>query len=198
MLRDVDGIVADTRRLTDILEDLLLAADTREPLPLVAVDLGQLAVHAVSSARAEAEARKVQLELRRDPDVVLEAGSATALTRALTALVDNALSHARLRVRLAVTRTEDAVVVSVQDDGPGIPMEVVPRLFTRFASDRADSAAETGRRHYGLGLSLVSEVALRHGGRVTAVDRTGSSTGAELRLVLPVRGPGAKSIRARS
>jgi signal transduction histidine kinase len=66
-------------------------------------------------------------------------------------------------------------------------------MFERFASDHPDTADGAGRRHFGLGLALVSEIATRHGGTVTAANRPGA--GAVLRLTLPVsgtRGPGRR------
>ena len=106
-------------------------------------------------------------------------GSAVALHRALTALVDNALRHARSTVSVAAARVRDHVVVTVTDDGPGIDPQVAPRLFDRFAA--GTSAAEPGRRRYGLGLALVAEIAAAHRGDVDV----GAPPGTTLRITLP-------------
>jgi signal transduction histidine kinase len=58
-------------------------------------------------------------------------------------------------------------------------------MFDRFASDRRASDAAGGRRHFGLGLALVNEIATRHGGTVTAANRPPGESGAVLRLTLP-------------
>nr|WP_239579120.1 HAMP domain-containing sensor histidine kinase [Microlunatus panaciterrae] len=187
LLRDVDGIVADTKALTDILEELLLAADTRAEVPRVTVDVAALVAAVVAAAAAEADRRGVQLTLRSDEPVRLSAGAPTALKRAVTALIDNALTHAKGQVRVTVTRLATEVVISVRDDGPGLDEDSVPQMFARFASDRREPAAASGRRHYGLGLALVSEVAARHGGRVLAENVPGPQTGADVRLILPSR-----------
>lgn len=182
---DLDGVVADTEALTAILEELLLAADTRTPLPQTPVRLADLAGQAVRAAAAEAERRGLRLVLRTT-DVVLSAGSGAALQRAVTALVDNALDHARHQVDVTVAHEGRVAVVTVADDGPGITPEALPRVFTRFAGDRDRFNAPGGRRHYGLGLALVGEVAARHGGTVTAGQQPPPATGAVLRLRLPV------------
>ena len=104
-----------------------------------------------------------------------------ALHRALTALVDNALRHARSTVSVAAARVRDHVVVTVTDDGPGIDPQVAPRLFDRFAA--GTSAAEPGRRRYGLGLALVAEIAAAHRGDVDV----GAPPGTTLRITLPCR-----------
>jgi signal transduction histidine kinase len=91
-------------------------------------------------------------------------GSETALRRAVTALVDNALDHARGAVTVQVGPVGHRVQVRVTDDGPGVPPELGDRIFERFASSRP--ATEPGRRHYGLGLALVADVAHAHRGEV--------------------------------
>jgi two-component system, OmpR family, sensor kinase len=67
----------------------------------------------------------------------------------------------------------------------GIPTEVAPRLFERFTSARVEPETPEGRRHYGIGLALVADVAAAHDGRVTAGDRTDGRPGAVLTLTLP-------------
>jgi signal transduction histidine kinase len=186
--RDVEGIVADTAALTAILEELLLAADTRTPVPQEPVDVGQLVATAVASAQAAATETGIALTLEPPTDdTTLAAGAPTALSRSVTALVDNALGHARSEVVVTVGRRGRLVVVEVRDDGPGISEDVLPRMFTRFAGDRSEATTPGARRHYGLGLALVSEIAARHGGTVTAANRPAPDTGAVLRLELPFR-----------
>ncbi len=184
--RDAAGIVADTAALVAILEDLLTEADDRTPVPQVPVDLADVARSVVASASAAAQEAGVTLRAEVDasgPTVVH--GAATALARAVAALVDNALDHARSQVDVRVTRAGRSVVVEVRDDGPGIPSDTLPRMFERFASDRRPSAESGARRHFGLGLALVSEIATRHGGSVTAENRPRPRPGALLRLTLP-------------
>lgn len=184
--RDVEGIVADTAGLTAILEELLLAADTRTPVPQDPVDVGQLVTAAVDSAQAAATEAGIALTLERAADnTTIAAGAPTALSRSVTALIDNALGHARSAVVVTVGRERRAVVVEVCDDGPGITDDMLQRMFTRFAGDRTEPAAPGARRHYGLGLALVSEIATRHGGIVTAANRPGPKRGAVMSLRLP-------------
>jgi signal transduction histidine kinase len=116
---------------------------------------------------------------------VVQDASSTALRRALTALVDNAVRHAQTEVTVTVGGTPTTVVVRVQDDGLGIQAELLPRLFERYESSRPPGST---RRSYGLGLALVSEVAAGHGGSVTArnIERSGDGgSGAVLEITLP-------------
>jgi two-component system OmpR family sensor kinase len=177
---DVDGLLRDARQLADILDDLLLVADRSDSTVAEPVDLGQLVREAVDSARPAAEARQVSLKL--DQSKVTVRGSTAGLRRAVNALLDNAIRHAGGEVQLAVSRRGRQGLVDVTDDGPGIDPGILPTLFARFATTPADGA-RGGSRRYGLGLSLVSEIASQHGGSISVVD-TGDG-GATFRLLLP-------------
>ena len=185
--RDAAGIVADTAALVAILEDLLTEADDRTPVPQEPVDLADVTRSVVASAQAAAQEAGVTLRAEVDPSgPTVVQGAATALGRAVAALVDNAVDHARTQVDVRVARTGRFLVVEVADDGPGIASDTLPRMFDRFSSDRRPTP-ETGggRRHFGLGLALVSEIATRHGGSVTAENRRPPDVGALLRLTVP-------------
>ena len=179
----LDGVLADTGRLTEILDDLLLAADSRVA-GRTTLDLAGLTRECVDAAAGTADDRGVQLVLVAPTEVPV-AGAATALRRAVTALVDNALEHAATRVEVGVAARSGTAVVTVADDGPGIAEAVRPRIFERFTSDR-EAGAPSSRRHYGIGLALVADVAASHDGSVSAVDRPDGGSGAVLTLTLPV------------
>jgi two-component system, OmpR family, sensor kinase len=198
LVGDVDGVVADTKVLTEILDDLLVAADTRATAAKEPVDLRRIAHEAVGSATASAERAGVSLVLDDGPAVVVD-GTPASLRRAVTALIDNALSHADSRVDVSVQGYGREVRLVVADDGPGIPAEIAPRLFDRFTSSRepASPAQTQGRRHYGLGLALVADVAAVHDGRVTAGARIDGAQGAMVTLALPTHQGSARSPRRR-
>src|SRR3954468_1741375 len=179
-LDDVDGIVTDSAHLAAILEDLLLAADPLTARPQQVVDLTAVCRDTVRSAAPAAQDRGVTLHGPADADGPVEVvGSAVALHRALTALVDNALRHARSTVSVAAGRERGQAVVAVTDDGPGVDPKLAPRLFDRFATGAPTPGQD--RRRYGLGLALVAEIAAAHGGDVTV----GAPPGTTLRISLP-------------
>jgi signal transduction histidine kinase len=189
MRSDVDGLVADARHLTDILDDLLVAADPRETPDDEIVVLPALVAQIVESGRPSADERGVVLtwtSADRPPPVH---GNRASLRRAVTALLDNAVRHADAAVDVSIRQLGRDVVVDVVDDGPGIAPDVRTTLFDRFTSSKSDEAAGAPSRRYGLGLALVSEVAAQHGGAVSVVD-TGRR-GATLRLRLPAVRPAA-------
>lgn len=187
VLRDADGIVADTQTLAAILEELLLAADTRTPVLDEPVDLTAVASDAVAAAQASAEEQSILLTFHSSSSAAITSGTRAALSRAVTALIDNALAHAATRVDVEVTQGKPGITVCVSDDGPGISQAVLPGMFERYAGDR--SQERSGRRHYGLGLALVSEIVHRHGGTVAATSRPAPAHGAVLTVTVPSNKP---------
>ena len=185
MLADADGVVADTRTLTEILDDLLTAADSRDNGDRGPIVVAGLVGEVVEAATAAADHAGISLTTGHLDETAVVEGSPASLRRALTALVDNAVDHATAVVTISVRRHARRVDIEVSDDGPGIPTELVPRLFDRFTSVRSDTPAPEGRRHYGLGLALVADVAANHGGGVAAAHRQDGERGAVFTLTLP-------------
>ncbi|MBB1159543.1 sensor histidine kinase [Amycolatopsis dendrobii] len=184
---EADGVVADAGHLADILEDLLLAADVRADGLTTTLDLVDLAARAAAAGTPAAAERSVLIEARPTVPALLVRGTHGGLLRAVTALVDNAVTHARSSVAITTRRAGTTAVVEVSDDGPGIDPAVLPGLFERFSSTRAGTEPSP-RRHYGIGLALVSEIAERHGGHVSA--GTNPDGGALLTLTLPLADAG--------
>jgi signal transduction histidine kinase len=180
LLRDSRGVVQDTQRLGEVVEDLLVAADPRGEEDHNPVDLAQIAEDVADSAGAHATEVGVRLAWRTTGAGSSVLGSAGAIRRAVLALVDNAIDHTPRdgEVRIEVRRSGRDVVVAVSDTGPGIRPEQAERILRRFDS----GGHRSGRAHYGLGLALTHDVANRHGGQLRLVR---SKVGATFELVLP-------------
>ena len=111
-------------------------------------------------------------------------GNAGQLARMVRNLIDNALRHSVASVHLTSRRVGTRVVLTVTDDGPGIPAGERDRVFDPFYRlDEARTAAAGGT---GLGLTIVREIALAHSGSVE-VD-TDHRSGARLVVTLPAAG----------
>jgi signal transduction histidine kinase len=168
----VDEIVTDTRALTEILDDLLIAADPRSVAEPMAVEVAAVADEAVALLRDAALAHGITLTRSGSAKPVIVSGSQAALLRLVIALATNALDHARKAVDVDVTSDGRRAVVRVSDDGPGFTPEIAANAFERFASGRTTEPSDTeGIRHYGLGLAIVAEITRRHRGTVT-IDRS--------------------------
>jgi two-component system OmpR family sensor kinase len=109
----------------------------------------------------------VQIELAADAGYV--EADATLLSRALAVLLDNAHKHGGARINVRVHREPEHVVFAVEDDGPGIDLADLPRLFEPFARGRGKAPDEG--HGVGLGLYLVRRIAEAHGGEAFAQNR---------------------------
>ena len=177
-LRDeAAGVVRDSSRLTELVEDLLLAAEGDNTADKV--DLGPLATEVIDAARPYAEERGITLDHSIAPAATR--ASPSALRRALNALVDNAIEHtpAGGTVTITVRSAGHDMLLRVSDTGSGFSPDQATELFTRFHS----GGQRSGRRRYGLGLALVNDIAGRYGGRLEASSEPGH--GATFTLVLP-------------
>ncbi|KAA0083580.1 sensor histidine kinase [Mycolicibacterium sp. P9-64] len=185
----IDALASDTRVLGEVIEDLLASATMAGGgVPRVRVDVPAIADEVRASMVEHAESAGVRLVVQRDDGVAgngaVVLGSAAALRRAVTSLVDNALAHEHPGglITIYVGRNGDDVVVEVRDDGVGIDPEERATLFTRFSHGHTHTA-NAGRERYGIGLALVREIAIAHGGDIGVVETPGG--GATFRLTMP-------------
>ena len=174
-------------RLAAIIEDLLTLAqlegpDARQRLAPSPCNAARLAGSVAESLGPAASARGISIDTTRVPSIEFVANGAL-LEQALANLVSNAIKYAPddSTVHLGARADDDLVVLSVRDEGPGIPPEHLERLFERFY--RIDRARSRDRGGTGLGLSIVKHIAAVHDGRVEVDSEVGR--GSEFRLILP-------------
>lgn len=169
-------IESESERMSRLVEDLLLLArlDSGPAITLAPTHLNPLVADAVSDARAAGPDHTWTLALPDDDVVAL--ADAHRLHQVVANLLANARTHtpAGTRVDAALTRDEGWAIVSVTDDGPGVPPDIVDRVFERFT--RADASrvrAGGGVQSTGLGLAIVAAVVGAHGGHVGVETRPG-------------------------
>ena len=179
-------VEAESARMSLLVDELLLLAqlDAGRPLASEPVDLTRLAIDAASDARAAAPGHKWQLELPDEP--VLVGGDEHRLRQVLANLMSNAGSHTPPGTTVTVALAEPGPgapsgVLSVTDDGPGIPADLQPGLFERFV--RGDSSRSHTTGSTGLGLAIVDAVTAAHGGSVGVTSKPG-----ETRFVITLPG----------
>ena len=176
----LDDIDAEVSHLTALVEDLLLLARTDSgalALERVALDLADVAVEAAGPLTPVAAERGVQLEV--DPRPAPVDADPVRLRQLVTILTDNALAHspAGTTVTVRVRPEGGQGVLTVDDQGPGVREEDLPRLFERFW--RADNAPAGGT---GLGLSIAAWIVAAHGGTISAANRPEGGARFEVRL----------------
>lgn len=178
LLRDIH---AEDLRLQQLVDDLLLLARSdetgRDGRRQSTIDLDDLAL---------AEAARVRATTTLDVDTTgigpaRTTGSADQIGRAVRNLVDNAIRHAGGDIALSTSADGDRAHFCVADDGDGVPDGERDRIFGRFV--RLDNARARDAGGAGLGLAIVRQIAVSHGGTVTV--RDGIRGGARFDLSLP-------------
>jgi signal transduction histidine kinase len=177
----LEPILEETQLLERLVEDLrtLSLSETgvlrlhREP-----TDLGALLSESVAAFRAKADAASVTLALSLDDGLPNLEVDQSRLRQVIGNLLDNAVrltpAGGSVRVRASASGP-DAVEIDVQDTGPGIAPEVLPRIFDRFyrSGERGGS---------GLGLPIARSLVEAHGGTIAAASEAGQGTRISIRL----------------
>jgi two-component system OmpR family sensor kinase len=208
--RLMQRLESEATRMGFLVEDLLQLArlDQQRPLDMAPVDLLTLAADTVQDARIVAPGRPVDLVVAPGAAFLVE-GDEQRLRQVLANLVNNALTHTPpgtpVRVKIASGtlippvsgrpaarpnggstappgQPRPAVVLDVEDDGPGMTAEQAQRVFERFY--RADQARNRASGGTGLGLAIVAGLVAAHGGTVSV--RTAPGRGADFQVRLPL------------
>jgi two-component system phosphate regulon sensor histidine kinase PhoR len=185
-IRHVLGIIEKNaltmENLTTDLLSLVSLEDESGPRPdMEETDLGQLLEEAANSVRFRAEEKKTRIDIRYPPDLLARLCPAL-IVQALVNLLDNAVKYSPpgSAVSLEAERQAGGLVISVKDEGIGIPAEHLDRIFERFYRvDRSRSQASGGT---GLGLAIVRHIALLHHGTVEVESRAGEGSVFRLRI----------------
>lgn len=182
--REFAGIAArEAERLTDLVGDVLdlsRVAEANGALTRVRLDLAALAAEVAEAHRPLLTRAGVELTVAT-PGSVHVRGDPSALRGTVSNLLGNVARHGASggTVEIAVTAREDSAVLTVSDRGPGIAPELTERVFERFV--RGPDRTERGA---GLGLALVREVVVAHGGQAVAANR--EDGGAVLTITMPI------------
>ena len=174
-------VLAEQQRMQRLVEDLLLLARVDEHVPLTraAVDLDDLAFEEGHRLRS-ATSKRVDTS---GVNAVRVQGDADALRRMVRNVGENAVRHASSRVDVTLVERGEEVVLTIDDDGPGIPATERARVLQRFV--RLDEARSRDEGGSGLGLSIVDEVVRAHGGSMSI--EQSPLGGARIVITLPVQ-----------
>lgn len=178
---------AATRNAERLVEQFLLLARLEESKAsaesMVRLDLAAVVEEAALDRVDQALRAGLEITLATDGGPAPVRGNPILLREVVLNLIDNAIRHAAPgSARISVGVAEDAVVLAVSDDGPGIPAEKRDMVLARFG--RANDGARGG---FGLGLAVCREIADAHGGALT-LDTGQEGRGLTVSLRLPREG----------
>jgi signal transduction histidine kinase len=177
--RFLSTIVENSRRMQRLVDDLLdlsrIEGGRWEPHREL-LDVRQLVRDVWGELADRAQSAGVELGVEIEPGGEALDADSDAVHQVLSNLLENSLRYTTRGGHIVCrSRAEEGgVSLSITDDGTGIPLEHLPRIFERFyRADQSRSRAEGGT---GLGLAIVKHLVEAHGGRVTAESERGSGT----------------------
>lgn len=183
--RSLGRIESEAIRMTGLVEDLLLLArlDEGRELEQNPTDLSRIVVDSVGDAYAAGPDHVWEVDMPEEPITVI--GDAPRLHQVIVNLLANARVHtpAGTEVRVELREQDGSAIVSVIDNGPGIPATQLPTLFERFT--RGDESRNRATGSTGLGLAIVTAVVHAHHGQVSVASEPGRT---EFRVELPLAG----------
>ena len=186
-------IIEDVRRIDRLITDIAEASRLDAELMrerITPVDLAAL-LRTLVDIGADERSERVRLALdtgARGGDVLMVRGLEGHLAQVFQNVIENALSFSPQggEVRVSAQLSRGTVIVTVDDDGPGIPEESLEKIFERFYTARENG--ESFGKHSGLGLAIARQIVLAHGGSIHAEnrkDKDGHILGARFVIVLP-------------
>ena len=167
-----ETLLPEVHRMQALVDDLLLLARADQSGLVLRHD------EVFLDSIAQSDAARLQRETALAVDAKLSparlVGDVGAMTRVMRNLQDNAVRHAKSRIEITVESKGGNVVVTIGDDGPGIPEADRQRVFNRFVRLDYDRSRSGGGS--GLGLAIVAEIVAAHDGIVAIGDRPGGGT----------------------
>ena len=172
----LEGITAAAGHVLALLNDVLEMSRIEAgalTVELEAVDLAAVTVEVLELLAPQTRSRKVRIDNR--VSAIPAVADRRRLRQILLNLIGNAIRYGTV-VELDAVAEGGVVLLTVADDGPGVPTEFLPRLFAPFERLGDPSESQTGIEGFGLGLALAKGLATTMGGDLTASSANGSGT----------------------
>jgi two-component system sensor histidine kinase VicK len=182
------GVINDEAdRMTRLVKDLLTLSQHDGGIMLNMEDIliSDLAASCVERMKREAQGKNQEIKLNVKQNMPVIKGDRHRIDQLLINIIGNAIKYTPERGRITVQLycEKDYVVISVEDNGIGIPEQDLGRIFERFY--RVDKARSRQMGGTGLGLAIAKEIAVLHGGNITAKSKLGKGT--QIYIELPMK-----------
>ena len=180
---NLNRIINDCRRASEVF-DSILALFRRDDQERRAIDVNEIALEVLQSSRGELAEHRVTTRTELASELPLISGHKRQLQQVISNLVQNAIEamdNTTDRDRVLQVRTglqnNDAILIAVEDSGPGFDPKQLGSLFDAFFTTKSHGI--------GLGLAICRMIVERHGGQLTAA--SDGNTGARFQFVLPTK-----------
>lgn len=195
-LDTIERAAADQARLVDDLLDVSRLRTGKLELVQEPLNVATIVERALQTLRPNAADRQIRIDVAIDPDITVN-GDARLLHQVLSNVLSNALKFTAERgtIGIKLAHVGSSAVISIADDGAGIPREFLPHVFDRFR--QADGSITRRHGGLGIGLSLAKQIVDLHGGSIAAAS-DGPGRGATFTIQLPLRPPPAKPAPVQS
>ncbi|MBP8048473.1 MAG: cyclic nucleotide-binding domain-containing protein [Anaerolineales bacterium] len=173
----VDTIARNVDQITTLANDLLFLQEIELVLPeFQSVNLVEVTTEVIKRYEGKAQARNVSIKMKGERGISNVRGDAQSISRAVTALIDNAIkfSAPRGEVEVRFIEQRERVLVSVEDRGIGISPEIRPRIFDRFF--HLEKSGDELYSGLGIGLSITRQVILQHNGMLDVESQPGKGS----------------------
>ncbi|MBK9601976.1 MAG: cyclic nucleotide-binding domain-containing protein [Anaerolineales bacterium] len=173
----VDTIARNVDQITTLANDLLFLQEIELVLPeFQSVNLVEVTTEVIKRYESKAQARNVSIKMKGERGISNVRGDAQSISRAVTALIDNAIkfSAPRGEVEVRFIEQRERVLVSVEDRGIGISPEIRPRIFDRFF--HLEKSGDELYSGLGIGLSITRQVILQHNGMLDVESQPGKGS----------------------
>lgn len=186
-------------RLVEDLLDIARISTGKLDLQRRVIDLREVIDHALELSQPQIDQRGHQLAQRLPPDPLWVDGDPVRLCQVLANLLNNAAKYTppHGHIALHARRDGEQAVVSVADDGLGIPAEMLPHVFEIFSQAGPDHGGHAGQGGLGIGLALVQALVAMHGGNVEA-QSAGPDQGSTFTVRLPLAATTAHPLAAQA
>jgi two-component system sensor histidine kinase KdpD len=149
------------------------------------IDLREIVARVINAAQRRGARQKIENAL--PGNLALIRADATLVEQAIGNVVANAITHTPSETRILVDALADTntITLRVTDDGPGIPVEALPRVFDKFI--KGEPTRADGGQGTGLGLAIARGIMEAHGGSITAESPHAEGRGARIALIFPAQ-----------
>lgn len=175
--------------MTRLVKDLLTLSqhDGGIKLNFEDISISDLVGSCADRMKREAKLKNQELKVRIKQGIPIIQGDRYRIDQLIINIISNAIKYTPEKGRITVQAhcDKEFVIISVEDNGIGIPAPDLDRIFERFY--RVDKARSRQMGGTGLGLAIAKEIAVLHGGNITVKSKPGKGT--HISIFLPVRKP---------